>query len=154
MVMNMIIRIREKGFSSEFMKQDVVNMTCETAIDWCAILGPKLGSIECTEMRVQLGRLVSLGEEHKYRSGLELNRIFKTRLREGLERGLIVPRHATIAIEIDSRQTIPQSLDRWKRSLERRKILLEKGGMDASSLERRTQPRSHEEEIVSKVTKL
>ena len=55
MVMNMIIRIREKGFSSEFMKQDVVNMMGETAIDWCTILGPYLGSIEGTELRVQLG---------------------------------------------------------------------------------------------------
>ena len=105
MVMNMIIRIREKGFSFEFMKQDVVNITCETAIDWCAILGPKLGSIEGTEMRVQLGRLVSLGEEHEYRPGLDLNRIFKAGLREGLERGLIVSRHATRAIGIDSIQT-------------------------------------------------
>ena len=118
-----------------------------------AILGPKLGSIVDAEMGVQLGRLVSLGEEHEYRPGLELNRIFKTGLREGLERGQIVSRRATRAIGIYSRRTIPQSLDRWKRSLERRTILLEKDGMDASSLERCTQPRSHEEEIVIKVTK-
>ena len=94
---------------------------------------------------------MSLGEEHEYRQGLELHRIFKAGLREGLERGLIVSRHATRAIGIDPRQTIPQSLDRWKRSLERQTILLEKGGMVASSLERRTQPRSHEEEIGSKL---
>ena len=50
------------------------------------------------------------------------------------------------------RGTIPQSLDRWKQSLERQTILFEKGGMDASSLERHTQPCSHEEEIDSKVT--
>ena len=117
-----------------------------------AILGPKLGSIVGTEMGVQLGLLVSLGEEREYSPGLELSRFFKTGLREGLERGQIVSRRATRAIGIYSRRTIPQSLDRWKRSLERRTILLEKGGMDASSLERRTQPRSHEVEIVSKVT--
>ena len=94
---------------------------------------------------------MSLGEEHEYRQGLELHRIFKAGLREGLERGLIVSRHAARVIGIDPRQTIPQSLDRWKRSLERQTILLEKGGMVASSLERRTQPRSHEEEIGSKL---
>ena len=154
MVMNMIIRTGEKGFSVEFKKQNVVNMACETASNWCTILGPKIGSIEGTELRVQLGLRVSLGEEHEYRPELELHRIFKTGLREGLERGLIVSRHTTRAIGIDSRQTIPQSLDRQKRSLERRTILLEKGGIDVSSLERRTQPRSHEEEIGSKVTKL
>ena len=94
---------------------------------------------------------MSLGEEYEYRQGLELHRIFKTGLREGLERGLIVSRHATRAIGINSRQTIPQSLDRWKQSLERRTILLKKGGMDASLLERRTPPRSDEEEIGSKL---
>ena len=94
---------------------------------------------------------MSLGEEYEYRQGLELHRIFKAGLREGLERGLIVSRHATRAIGIDLRQTIPQSLDRWKRSLERQTILLKKGGMVASTLERRTQPRSHEEEIGSKL---
>ena len=52
MIMNMIIRIREKGFSSEFTKQNVVNMTCETVSNLCAILGPQLGSIEGTEMIV------------------------------------------------------------------------------------------------------
>ena len=81
---------------------------------------------------------MSLDEEYEYRQGLELHRIFKAGLREGLERGLIVSRHATRAIGIDPRQTIPQSLDRWKRSLERQTILLEKFGMVASSLERRT----------------
>ena len=74
-------------------------------------------------MRVQLGRLVSLGEEHEYRPGLDLNRIFKTGLREGLERGLIVSRHATRAIGIDSRQTI-----RWELSNDNTKRKFTKTG--------------------------
>ena len=105
-------------------------------------------------MRIQLGLLVQLEEGHEYRPVLKLHRTLKTGLRERLERGLVVSRRATRAIGIYSSQTIPQSLDRWKRSLEGRTILLEKGGMDVSSLERRTQPCSHEEEIVSKVKKL
>ena len=45
MIMNMIIIIREKGFSVEMKKQYVVNMTCETEVVLGAILGLKLSSI-------------------------------------------------------------------------------------------------------------
>ena len=81
MVMNMIIRIKEKGFSVELKKQNVVNMTCvkQQVID--AILGPKIGSIVGTELGIELGLLVSLGEEHEYRPGLELQRNFEIELR-------------------------------------------------------------------------
>ena len=109
-----------------------------------AILGPKLGSIVDTELEIELGFLVSLGEEYEYRPGLELQRNFETGLREGLERGEIVSRRATRAIRTCSRQTRLQSFDRLK-------ISLEKDDMSAISLERRTKPRPHEEEIVSKV---
>ena len=103
-----------------------------------AIFGPKLGSIVDTEMGVQLGLLVSLGEEHEYRPGLELHRIFKSGLREGLERGLIVSRRAIRTIGIYSRQTILQSLDRREISLEGQKISLEKDDTGTSSLGRQT----------------
>ena len=64
------------------MKQNVTNMTCETASDWCAILGPKLGSIEGIKMRIQLGLLVQLDEGHEYRPVLKLHRTLKTGLRD------------------------------------------------------------------------
>ena len=51
MIMNMIIIIREKGFSVEMKKQYVVNMTCETEIVLGAILGLRVGSILGTALR-------------------------------------------------------------------------------------------------------
>ena len=57
MIMNMIIRIKEKGFSGELKTQYVVNnMTCETDIVLSAILGLKLGSIVSKEIiEIKLG---------------------------------------------------------------------------------------------------
>ena len=46
-----------------------------------AILGPKIVSIVGTEIEVELGLLVELGEEHEYRPGLELQVNFETGLR-------------------------------------------------------------------------
>ena len=46
-----------------------------------AILGPKLGSIVGTELEIELGLLVSLGEGSGYRPGLELQRNFEIGLK-------------------------------------------------------------------------
>ena len=35
MVMNIIIRMKEKGFSFELKEQNVVNMMCEIESAWC-----------------------------------------------------------------------------------------------------------------------
>jgi len=82
MVMNIIVRNREEGYSVEFKRQNVVYMTCETASNGCAILGPKLGSTEGTKMGIQLGLLVQLDKGHEYRPVLKLYRTLKTGLRE------------------------------------------------------------------------
>ena len=58
MVTNMIIRIKEKGFSVELKKQYVVNMTCETERVFGTILGLKLDSIVGIEIEIKLELLI------------------------------------------------------------------------------------------------
>ena len=46
-----------------------------------AILGQKIGSIVGTEIAIELGLLVELGEENEYGPGLEPQRNFETGLK-------------------------------------------------------------------------